>query len=70
VGRATIAALPHIDQCPQEDHRKWCSIITHHAVSAKAAQLRPAPSSHRAAAPDVTIHGVEEGAKADKKRHK
>jgi hypothetical protein len=55
---------------PKSTTKKWRNIITHHTVSTKAAQLRSASSSHRAASPDVAIHGAEEGAKAGKKRCK
>jgi hypothetical protein len=49
---------------------KWRGVITHHAVSAKAAQFQLALSSCRAVSPNVAIHGAEVGAKAVQKRHK
>jgi hypothetical protein len=47
-----------------------CSIVTQRAVSNKAAQLDPAPSSSREDSPDVIIKDTKEGIKGDEKRHK
>jgi hypothetical protein len=47
-----------------------CSVATQHAVSNKAAQLHPAPSSSREALPDIAIQAPEEGTKRSKKRRK
>jgi hypothetical protein len=53
---------------PKSTTKKWRGVVNHHTISAKAAQLRLAPSSRRAASLDVAIQGDEEGAKASKKR--
>jgi hypothetical protein len=50
--------------------KELCSIVAQRAVSNKAAQLHPAPSSSREDSPDVIIQDAEEGIKGDEKRHK
>jgi hypothetical protein len=46
------------------------SITAQYALSNKAAQLHPAPSSSREASPDIVIQDAEEGTKGGKKRRK
>jgi hypothetical protein len=55
---------------PKSTTEKWRGVVTHHAISAMASQLRPTLSSRKAASPDVAVQRAKEGAKAGKKRCK